>query len=147
MVVYLAGPIDLVNKDFQNWKEECKKVFNKRGITCVDPAGTFAYARSKNERDRKETSRKLIKINENNLLQSDFALIVLSRSASSIGTPIELNFCRENGIPHVVFFDGDPNGMLPAYIEGLADTVKYTLDGTMEYVINWVQDELNEITI
>jgi hypothetical protein len=145
MLVYLGGPIDSVSGEYQNWKNECKETFKEYGISCIDPAGTFTYAKSENARDRKETAQKLIKINEHNLLNSDVAIIRLSRNVSSIGTPIELLFCKENGIPHVVIFDGQIEDLLPAYIEGIADVVVYSLRDGIEWVINFVADELNRI--
>lgn len=145
MLVYLGGPIDLANKDYQNWKVMCKESLKYEGISCLDPAGTFSYARSENSEDRRCTAEKLIKINEFNLLQCDIAIITLSRNVSSVGTPIELKLCKDHGIPHVVFFDGDPDNMLPAYIEGIADKVTFSIETAIQYVIDFTRVEIMEM--
>ena len=142
MICYLAGPIDLAKEGFQNWKKECKEVLPKCGITCVDPAGTFTYAQSKDRKDRIGTAKALIDINKYNLIRSDVAIILISKTVPSVGTPIELAICAEHKIPHVVVMDIDADGPLPAYVEGLADKVVNNIDSAMEWVIDYVKSEI-----
>ena len=142
IICYLAGPIDLSKEGFQNWKSECKSTLAKHGITSIDPAGTFTYAQSNNKADRIGTAQSLMAINEFNLINSDVAIIYISRSVPSVGTPIELKICADRKIPHVVVITGDPNLPLPAYVEGLANDVVYSTSQALEWVINFVNGEL-----
>ena len=142
MICYLAGPIDLAKEGFQGWKTECKKVLSKNGITCIDPAGTFTYAQSRDKKDRIGTAKALIDINKYNLIRSDVAIILISKTVPSVGTPIELSICAEHKIPHIVVMDTDINGPLPAYVEGLADRVTNNIDSALDWVIDHVRYEI-----
>lgn len=142
IICYLAGPIDLSKEGFQNWKGICKDTLAKHGITSIDPAGTFTYAQSNNKADRIGTAQSLMAINEFNLVNSDVAIIYISRSVPSIGTPIELKICADRKIPHVVVIAGDPKLPLPAYVEGLAQHIVYNMDQALEWVIDFVRDEI-----
>lgn len=144
MICYLAGPIDLSKEGFQNWKGECKSALAKHGITSIDPAGTFTYAQSKNKADRIGTAQSLMAINEFNLINSDVAIIYISRNVPSVGTPIELKICADRKIPHVVVITGDPKLPLPAYVEGLAKNVVYNISQALEWVITHVGNELKD---
>lgn len=124
----------MVSPEFQNWKQKTKIILQKYGITCVDPAGTFSYATTGNRREDINTAKKLIKINEQNLLTCDIAIILLSKNHPSVGTPIELYLANINKIPNIVVFD---DGKIPAYILGLADTIRYDMESAIEYIINF----------
>lgn len=135
MLVYLAGPIDLVPPEFQNWKREVKEKLKEYGITTVDPSGTFVYAQSPNWYDAKETARKLISINEHNLIICDMVIILFSKNAPSVGTPIELYLTHKHNIPHVVIYNDNKN--LPAYLIGLSNEIVYNINDAIKYVVQY----------
>jgi len=136
MLVFLAGAIDLIPEDeARNWRDIMKAELQVAGISSFDPAAAFRYIISGATR---QDSKKLMNINYNAIQQCDAAIIVMSKNIPSIGTPMELLLCHQEGIRNVVVWN--PNGTeidkahIPAYINGLADQVVGSFDEALEIV-------------
>ena len=142
MIVYLGGAIDLAGPKGQDWKTKVKEELKNKGITCIDPAGAFSYARSNNKEDRVGTAQTIIAINKFSLENSNMAIIVINKNVPSVGTPIELKLCADELIPHVVVWDGH-HQELPVYVEGLANKIVYTLEDAIKWAIEYKYSEIN----
>lgn len=146
MLVYLAGPIDLVSDGERNeWRERFARELVGRNISSFNPASAFSYVPS-----NKATAEALIKINKAAMFACDFAVVVMGKNMPSVGTPIELKMLADINMPHVVVWEPTmesfetpmvkfkkavPN--LPAYVQGLADKVVHRFDDAIEEIINW----------
>jgi hypothetical protein len=145
MLVYLAGPIDLVNGEQRNeWRERFARELTGRNISSFNPASAFNYTPG----DRK-TARQLIDINKAAMFACDFAVVVMGRDMPSVGTPIELKMLSDINMPHVVVWEPAMESFddihskrrikptLPAYVQGLADKVVYRFDDAISALIEW----------
>lgn len=133
-LVYLGGPIDLVNEnDRIQWRKGMADVLlNTYGISTFDPAAAFNV-----ELRDYQVSRQLVHINEVALSTCDFAVFVMSPNQPSIGTPIELMLAHKQLKPNVVIWGGDPEKPLPAYVSALAGNVVYTTEQAINAVVRW----------
>lgn len=112
-VVFLAGAIDLVPKEEQNWKDLAKMKLKFSGFTVVDPAKTFDVFYPEDARAKKRLGNKLRQINESGILHSDFVIARIT-SVMSIGTVTELELCKNKEKPCVIFWDSDDE--VPLYL-------------------------------
>lgn len=133
MLVYLGGPIDLVSDtEAKNWRSKFAQDLAAREISSFNPATAFRYCGGSGD---SRAAKKLIKINREALLASDFAVFVMDKNTPSIGTPMELLMAEENGIPHVVIWRS--GGQLPAYVAGMADKVVSMFDHALSHIVQY----------
>jgi nucleoside 2-deoxyribosyltransferase len=92
--LYLAGPIDLVGKDGQTWKQHLLKYLQNHvpvtgQLTSFDPAapyglfGSYAHTRAR--------SKFIENVNTAALGSADIFIALLPTDKASVGTPIELD--------------------------------------------------------
>jgi hypothetical protein len=153
MIVYLAGPIDLVDGEQRNaWRERFSGELQNMGISTFNPAAAFGYVPAS-----REDAQTLIDINKRAMLFCDFTVIVMGRSMPSIGTPIELYMLHQARKPHVVVWEPSIDSFgsekigkrvahppLPAYVQGLADKVVHRFGDAIGCVLDY-RDKLRFI--
>lgn len=146
MLVYLAGPIDLVTEGQRSaWREKFATELAARQISSFNPAAAFRFIPQ-----NKSDAESLVEINKEAMLRTDFVVLVMGKDMPSIGTPIELYLVKQHKIPHCVIwepsldsFDDDsaktstPEPVLPAYVHGLADRVFTRFDSALDYIVQY----------
>lgn len=154
MIVYLAGPIDLVSDGVRTtWRNTMKNELASRGISSFDPSSAFRYL----PQDKKD-AKKLIEINEHAMRSCDFVVFVMGSKTPSIGTPIELHIADRYDIPHCVIweptlesFDGGgakrAGVKLPAYIQGLANYVFHRFDHALDHIVSYSRGRAGSINV
>ena len=134
LVVFLAGAIDLVPQEEQNWKESAKMKLKFGGFTVVDPAKTFSVYYPEEGRARKRLGDKLREINESGILHSDF-IIARITSTMSVGTVTELQLCKDNEKSCVIFWDSED--VVPLYLY----TFNLPIFTTLDDCVYWINEE------
>lgn len=99
MLVYLAGPIDLVSDEERlNWREFAQEELMKADIATFSPVHAFKAVTD--EADEK-TCEAIINVNDTAVRSADVVLANLT--GKSYGTPLECQLARECQIPVVAF--------------------------------------------
>lgn len=97
-LVYLAGPIDLVNaKESKGWREVAAKAFNEHNICSFSPAHAFNWVGDD------MGAQKLIDINYVALEKSDALFLHLPEKTQTVGSLIELKIASDLGKPIIIW--------------------------------------------
>lgn len=129
MLVYLAGAIDFADERKFEWREKAKKALNQLGVHCFDPAGAFSWSNKAWESRAEE----LKKVNYFAINECDVVLAEYHFDCQHTGTLMEIMFALRNGIPVVLWKEGQ----LPLYLVNSRVVHEQSLDNALERIIEW----------
>ena len=118
MLVYLAGPIDGVQREEAlDWREDVSQCLNHRaGISTFSPAHAFSVAYfGGNSPSNKATAQAVTEINRYAISQSSVVLAYLPKDRITIGTLREIEYAISIGKPVVVLIEHADISFLSLY--------------------------------
>jgi len=117
MLVYLAGPIDGVQRENAlDWRESVSQSLNRTGISTFSPAHAFSAVHfGGNGSSYKATARAITEINRYAISQSSVVLAYLPKDRITIGTVREIEYTISIGKPVVVLVEHADVSFLSLY--------------------------------
>ncbi len=117
MLVYLAGPIDRVQRqEALNWREDVSRRLNQAGVSTFSPAHAFSVIYfGGNIPSNKATARAVTEINRCAIRQSSVILAYLPKDRTTIGTIREIEYAVSIGKPVVVLIECTDVSFLSLY--------------------------------
>ncbi len=117
MLVYLAGPIDGVQREEAlDWREGVSQYLNRTGISTFSPAHAFSVVYfNSNGPSNKVTARTVTEINRYAISQSSVVLAYLPKDRITIGTTREIEYAISIGKPVVALVEHADVSFLSLY--------------------------------
>lgn len=149
MRVYLSGPISDVPDDGRMWRSWAERRFDdvdwvnpldtiecaERDLVVVETSGEKDTILSENPDATVYTANEIVEPQKRMILESDGVLARFNTAVKMTGTPMEIIFAYENGIPVVVWTaESDPD----AWLLGNTDYITTNIADA----VNWFRDEL-----
>lgn len=104
ILIYAAGPIDL-GADIPNWRQGLMNLLTEAKVTAVlfDPSTAYKTA-TWGTQDRNR-SNYIEEVNKQALNNANYFVVCLPGKVPSVGTPMELDWASEQGIPILLLTD------------------------------------------
>jgi nucleoside 2-deoxyribosyltransferase len=101
MNIYLAGPIDFEKDKGSDWRNELKELFKERkSILLFDPVAPYSFCSVD-----KSMSNFIYQVNMRAIDYCDVMVARMMRGQVSVGTPIELHYAIDEGVPIILCTD------------------------------------------